>query len=132
MKTNQPANGTGAVGGPSACAALTWRRPSVAAVTQRELALFLELSEQARRHRVLRDELLARLDAGAMVEPGPLVAQVEHSARRVLSAKALTPLLGEGRARQLQEEVGPALCRHLLVAGAPGGAGKGSPLLTVF
>jgi hypothetical protein len=118
MKTNQPANGTGAVGGPSAQAALTWRRPSVAAVTQRELALFQELSEQARRHRELRDELLARLAAGAMVEPGPLAARVEHSARRVLSAKALTPLLGEGRVRQLQEEVGPTLYRHLLVAGA--------------
>jgi hypothetical protein len=33
---------------------------------QRELALFLELSEQARRHRVLHDELLARLAGGSV------------------------------------------------------------------
>jgi hypothetical protein len=69
---------------------------------------------------------------GAWVEPGPLSARVECVCHRLLSAKALTPLLGEGRARQLQDEVGPALCRHLLVAGAPDGAGKGSPLWTLF
>jgi hypothetical protein len=90
----------------------------VTALTRRELALFLGASAQARRHRALRDELLARLASGARVEPGPLVAQVEHSARRVLSAKALTPVLGEGRVRQLQEEVGPTVCRHLVVSGA--------------
>jgi hypothetical protein len=56
--------------------------------------------------------------------PGPLAARVECVCHRLLSAQALTPLLGEGRARQLQDEVGPALCRHLLVAGAPDGAGR--------
>jgi hypothetical protein len=94
--------------------------------------LFLELSEQARRHRVLHDELLARLAGGAWVEPGPLSVRVECVPHRLLSAKALTPVLGEGRVRQLQEEVGPTVCRHLLVAGAPGGAGKGRPFRTVF
>jgi hypothetical protein len=71
------------------------------ALTQRELALFLGASVQARRH-------------------------------RELSAKALTSLLGEGRVRRLQDEVGPTPFRRLLVAGAPGGAGKGRPLRTVF
>ena len=66
------------------------------ALTQRELALFLGASVQARRH-------------------------------RVLSAKALTPPLGEGRVRRLQEEAGPAPFRRLVVSGAPGGAGKGRP-----
>ena len=51
---------------------------------------------------------------------------------RELSAKALTPLLGEGRVRRLQEEVGPTPFRHLVVGGAPDGAGKGRPLLAVF
>jgi hypothetical protein len=104
----------------------------VAAVTQRELALYLEASAQARRHRVLRDELLARLASGALVEPGPLSVRVEYVPHRLLSAQALTPLLGEGRARRLQEAAGPTPFRHLLVAGAPGGAGKGRPLRTVF
>ena len=71
------------------------------ALTQRELALFLGASVQARRH-------------------------------RELSAKARTPLLGEGRARQLQEEAGPTLSRPLVVSGAPDGAGKGRPLGTIF
>jgi hypothetical protein len=118
MQTNQPANGTGTVGGPAARAALTWRQLTGTAVAQRELGLYLELSEQARRHRALRDELLARLEAGASVEPGPLAARVEQFSRRVLSAKALTPLLGEDRVRQLQEEVERSVCRHLVVGGA--------------
>jgi hypothetical protein len=32
----------------------------------------------------------------------------------MLSAKALAPLLGEGRVRQLQEEVGPTVSRRLV------------------
>jgi hypothetical protein len=125
MKINEPTNLTGAVGGPPAQAALTWRQLTVTAVTQRELALFLELSEQARRHRALRDELLARLDAGGLVEAGPLAARVECVPRRVLSVKALAGVLGEERVRQLQDEVEPTLHRHLLVSGAPHGAGRG-------
>ena len=125
MQTNQPTNGTGTVGGPAAQAALTWRRPSGTAVTQRELGLYLELGEQARRHRVLRDELLARLAAGAMVEPGPLAARVECVPRRVLSAKVLAGALGEERVRQLRAEVEPTLHRHVVVSGAPHGAGRG-------
>ena len=95
-----------------------WRgsKLTVAAVTQRELGQYLELGEQARRHRVLRDELLARLASGARVEPGPLVAQVEHSARRVLSARALAGVLGEERVRELREAVEPTLHRHLIVS----------------
>ena len=71
------------------------------ALTQRELALFLGASAQARRHRELSD-------------------------------KALTPLLGEGRVRQLQDEVGPTTFRHLVVSGAPDGAGKYRPLRAIF
>jgi hypothetical protein len=69
---------------------------------------------------------------GAWVEPGPLAARVECVPHRVLPAKALTPLLGEGRARRLQAAAGPTPFRHLLVAGAAGGAGKGSPLRRLF
>ena len=51
---------------------------------------------------------------------------------RELWAKALTPLLGEGRLLRLQEAAGPTPFSHLLVAGASGGAGKGRPLRTLF
>ena len=60
-----------------------------------------------------------------------LGASVQARRHRELSAKALTPPLGEGRVRRLQKEAGPALCRRLLVAGAPG-AEKGRPLRAVF
>ena len=116
MQTNQPTNGTGTLGGPSAQAALTWRQLNVTAVTQRELALYLEACAQARRHRELRDELLGLVDGGAWVEPGRLAARVECVPRRVLSARALAGVLGEERVRQLQEEVQPTLCRHLIVS----------------
>jgi hypothetical protein len=44
----------------------------------------------------------------------------------------LTPLLGEGRVRQLQGEVGPTTFRHLVVSRAPDGAGKYRPLRAIF
>jgi hypothetical protein len=59
-------------------------------------------------------------------------ASAQARRRRDLSDKALTPPLAEGRVGRLQEAAGPTPCRHLLVAGAPGGAGKGRPLRTVF
>jgi hypothetical protein len=59
-----------------------------------------------------------------------LQASAQARRHRELSAKALTPLLGEGRARQLQE-AGPTPFRHLLIAGAPGGREE-SPLGTIF
>jgi hypothetical protein len=104
----------------------------VTAVTQPALALYLGAGAQARRHRLLRDELLARLERGAWVESGPLSARVECARHRLLSVKALRPLLGEGRVRRLQEEAGPTVCRHLLLARPPGGAGKGGPLRRLF
>ena len=113
MKTNQPANGT------ATAVALAGRQLTVTAVTQRELAEYLELCERANRHRVLRDELLALLEAGAWVEPGPLAVRVECVPHRVLSARALAGVLGEGRVRELQEAVEPTLHRHLVVSGAP-------------
>jgi hypothetical protein len=61
-----------------------------------------------------------------------LGASAQARRHRVLSDKALTPVLGERRVRRLQEAAGPTPFRHLLVAGAPGGAGKGSPLRTLF
>ena len=81
--------------------ALAGRQLTATALTQRELALFLGASAQARR-------------------------------RRELSDKALTPLLGEGRVRQPQEELGPTPFRHLVVSGAPDGAGKSSPDQTIL
>jgi hypothetical protein len=76
-------------------------------------------------------ELLALVGGGAWVEPGPLSVRVECVPRRLLSAQALTPLLGEGLVRQLQE-VGPTPFRHLVVSGAPDWAGKSSPDRTIL
>ena len=76
-----------------------------------------------------------QLTATALARREPalfLGASVQARRHRELSAKALTPLLGEGRVRELQEAAGPTPYRHLLVAGAPDGAGKGHPLRTVF
>jgi hypothetical protein len=65
--------------------------------------------------------------AGVRCGDRPLAVRVECVPRRVLSAKALTAVLGEDQVRQLQEEVGPTLCRRLVVSGAPHGDGKSSP-----
>ena len=63
-----------------------------------------------------------QLTATALARREPalfLGASAQARRHRELSAKALTPLLGEGRVRQLQEAVEPTLYRHLVVSGAP-------------
>jgi hypothetical protein len=71
-----------------------------------------------------------QLTATALARREPalfLGASAQARRHRELSAKALTPPLGEGRVRQLQEAAGPTVCRHLVVSGAPDGTGKSSP-----
>jgi hypothetical protein len=99
--------------------ALVGQQVTVTAVTQAQLAAFLEVRRQAWRHPVLRDQLLDLLDGGAWVEPGPLRVRVERTSRRILSAGALTPVLGEVRYRELLDAVEPTVCRNLIVEEAP-------------
>ena len=57
MKTNQPANGA------ATAVTLAGRQLTVAAVTRRELGLYLGASAQARRHRELSAKALTPLHA---------------------------------------------------------------------
>jgi hypothetical protein len=59
-----------------------------------------------------------------------LGASAQARRHRELSAQALTPVLAEGRVRQLQEAAGPTLYRHLVVSGAPPGVTQLAPAFT--
>jgi len=92
-------------------------RPSMVVVSQADLADFLQLREQFRRHKEVRDGLLALLEAGAPVEPGPLTARVRRVPRQLLCPRTLTPVLGEDRVQELLARVEPTVYRFLDVTG---------------
>ena len=84
-----------------------------------------DLGDDARRllavikkHKV-RPQLWVSLAGGAPARSAP-----EQRQKVEAHARALRPVA--------EEAAGPTSFRHLLVAGAPGGAGKGRPLGTIF
>jgi len=95
-------------------------QPSTIVVSQADLADFLQLREQFRRHKEVRDRLVALLEAGAPVELGPLTARVRRAPRQLLCPKTLMPVLGEDRVQELLTCVAPTVYRFLDVTG-PGG-----------
>ena len=92
-------------------------RPSMIVVSQADLADFLQLREQFRRHKEARDRLVALLEAGAPVERGPLTARVRRAPRQLLCPKTLTPVLGEDPVQELLARVEPTVYRFLDVTG---------------
>ena len=88
----------------------------VSTVTQAQLQEFLEIREQYRKYKRLHEQLATLLQAGAWIEPGRLTAKVELERRPIFSNKALTPVLGEARVRELRDAVEPTVFRHLLIA----------------
>src|SRR5262245_3164487 len=95
-------------------------------ITQAELNRYQELKaslEQAQKQLDgLRRGLLARLEAGAHVEPGPLQATCRVVNQRRLTAASLVPLLGKARVEELKNQVLPVAQRHLIVRASPQGA----------
>jgi ribosomal protein S1 len=90
------------------------------AVTQQMLQEFMELKAQADRKESLRQQIVNLLEAGATVEPGALTAFVHRTQQRLLSGKALVPILGEKKVQELKELVEPTVVRQLWVQPTPG------------
>jgi hypothetical protein len=97
----------------------TFQDEQVSTVTQAQLQEYLEIREQAWKYKPLHEQLAALLQAGAWIEPGRLTAKVELKHKPILSIKALTPVLGEARVRELLHAVEPTVFRHLLIHETP-------------
>jgi hypothetical protein len=87
----------------------------VSTVTQAQLQEFLEIREQYRKYKPLHEQLVTLLQAGAAIELGRLTAKVELKHKPILSIKALTPVLGEDRVRELRDAVQPTVFRFLII-----------------
>ena len=87
----------------------------VSTVTQAQLQEFLEIREQYRKYKPLHEQLATLLLAGAAIEPGRLTAKVELIHKSIFSNKALTPVLGEARVRELLHDVEPTVFRYLII-----------------
>lgn len=77
------------------------------------LAEYLEVEELCRVREERRKRLLALLEAGAHVEPGPLVARIDYQGRSIFSWAKPLRVLGKTGGERLADEVGPTVCRRL-------------------
>jgi hypothetical protein len=88
---------------------------TIEAITQAELEAFLELEKQGYRHTAEREKLIELLDRGAWIEPGPITVRLDRRPRWLLSAKALTPVVGTAGVQELLAAIEPTIYRHLKV-----------------
>lgn len=88
-------------------------------VTQAMLADYLAVEELWRVREERRKRLLALLEAGAAVEPGPLAARIDYQGRSIFSWTKLLRVLGQAGVERLADEVGPTVCRFLRVTSRP-------------
>lgn len=89
-----------------------------ATIKQAELKEYLRLAEAERRRDAMRKDLMARLDGGAKVQPGPLTALIEVSTAKRLSRGLLVELIGAEETDALMERVPHAEQRSLRVRAA--------------
>jgi hypothetical protein len=89
------------------------------AITQDLLAEFAEVRQERNRleglERRLRERLLARLDQGAMVEPGRLGLRVREEGRPQLTFGNLAAIVGEAEAERLRAVLPVLRVRYLRV-----------------
>jgi hypothetical protein len=69
----------------------------------------------AKVYQSLRNDVLARIDGGAAIEPGPLTARVVPVEGRRVTWPLLIELLGPAEVRRLRARTPPTLCRQLRV-----------------
>jgi hypothetical protein len=82
-------------------------------VAQAELARLLELRQLDAERNRLRNSVLARLDAGAEVEPGELDAKVSYFEPHSVTWRQLEEVLDEGVVREIRKALGHRQHRRL-------------------
>lgn len=85
-------------------------------ITQEELQVIQSLRVLEAHYKVLRDEIVARLDAGASVEPGALAAEMATRCSRRISFDRLVEVVGEAEAYCIRDEIRPSIHRYLKVS----------------
>lgn len=88
-------------------------RATKATITQAQLAEMMEMRDLARRADALRREIVALLDAGAEIEPGPLTAWVHRQDQQRLTAEKLAELVGADQVATWKRQV-PATVTKVL------------------
>jgi hypothetical protein len=84
-------------------------------IDQAKLQEFLSLLGARRRCEELQEEIVAALDVGIPIEPGPLHAELHTIARRRLSKAKLAAVFGPTHAEYLESVVAPTMCHKLKI-----------------
>ncbi len=88
---------------------------STSVITQSELAKYRQLTKARQACEAARKGLIAKIDQGAVVEPGPLRARIDESTVRILSRPRLEAVLGKNKVRWVYRELEPTVRRCLRV-----------------
>lgn len=92
-------------------------------ITQAELERYKDLSDEARevnwKAKHLRESLIAKLDAGASVEPGQLDAEIHETEQRRITNDELVRLLGLDVVEEVRANIAPTKSRSLKVIERP-------------
>ena len=87
--------------------------PARGVISQDLLEEYLRLGEAKRRHERVREELIALLNADAVIEFGPLSVSLHLESSRRLTASSLIPVLGKDEVDRLKAQIEPTVCRYL-------------------
>jgi hypothetical protein len=85
-------------------------------VTQEILSVYRQMSEAVNIKEKLRNKIIADLDAGAVIEPGPLTARIRICEQRRFNAKALATVLGATWVNEVKPQLPLSTTRQLIVA----------------
>lgn len=96
-------------------------KEAVAVITQQELREYAKQArELQRRHEKVRKSLTARLEQGAMIEPGELTAKIEIESRKRWTWRNIEAVLGWDETSKLWRQFQPTPIRRLLVLDSQG------------
>lgn len=92
-------------------------------ITQAELERYRSLVDEARELKWstenLRKSLMAKLDAGASIEPGQLDAEIQETEQRRITNDELVRLLGLDVVEEVRTQIQPTKSRSLKVIERP-------------
>jgi len=89
--------------------------PPLSMISQELLANYARLKEAEAQRNALREQIVAMLQAGMPVQPGPLGATLRQVTTRNFTVANLTELLGAERVAQLRDRITPKEQTHLIV-----------------
>ena len=84
-------------------------------ITQQELEECRQLARTRQAYEAIRKRIIAKIDQGAVIEPGSLNARIEEKSARVFSRPKVEAVIGKCETQRIYSEIEPTVRRCLRV-----------------